>query len=64
MPKGEKLFRFPAYLARVDFHGTVAIRCEAGGVAHVETETGRVWQYKDLPEENARASGSAHGSLA
>ena len=27
-----------------------AIRFEAGKVTHVETETPRAWQYKDLPE--------------
>ena len=53
MPRGEKLFRFLASLILREFYGTVTIRFEAGKVTHVETETRRVWQYKDLPEEHA-----------
>jgi hypothetical protein len=34
-----------------EFYGTVTIRFEAGKVTHVETETRRMWRYKDLPEE-------------
>ena len=36
-----------------DFHGAVTIRFEAGKAWHAETETRRMWQYKDLPEEIA-----------
>jgi hypothetical protein len=48
MPTREKLVRFLASLMLREFYGTVAIRFEAGKVTHVETETRRVWQYKDL----------------
>ena len=34
-----------------EFYGTVTIRLEGGKVTHVEMETRRRWQYKDLPEE-------------
>jgi len=51
MPRGEKLFKFLASLMLRRFYGIVTIRFEAGKVTHVETDTRRVWQYKNLPEE-------------
>ena len=51
MKATERLFRFLADLMRHKFYGSVIIRLEAGKVTHVETETRRTWQYKDLPEE-------------
>lgn len=59
MSRGEKLFRFLASLMMRGFFGTVTIRFEAGKVTHVETETRRTWEYKDLPEEGASAPGAA-----
>lgn len=56
MKKGEKLFKFLASLILREFYGTVRIRFEAGKATHVETETRRAWQYKDLPDE----TGTAH----
>ena len=56
MKKGEKLFRFPASLILREFYGSVTIKFDAGKVTHVETETRRTWQYKDLPEEMAQES--------
>ncbi len=53
MRRGEKLFKFLASLMLRRFYGTVTIRFESGKVTHVETETGRTWQYKDLPEDSA-----------
>jgi len=50
MSKGEKLFRFLAALMLDKFYGTVTIRFESGKVTHVETETRRMWQYRDLPD--------------
>ena len=50
MKTGEKLFHFLARLILDKFYGTVTIRFEHGKVTHVETETHRMWQYKDLPE--------------
>jgi len=50
MKTGGKLFRFLARLILDKFYGTVTIRFESGKVTHVETETKRMWQYKDLPE--------------
>ena len=50
---GEKLFHFLAGLLLEKFYGTVTIRFEAGKVTHVEAETRRMWQYKDLPGSGA-----------
>jgi hypothetical protein len=50
MKQGEKLFRFLAGLIMEKFYGSVTIRFEAGKVTHVETQTGRKWEYSDLPE--------------
>ena len=50
MKTGEKLFKFLASLMLRGFYGTVTIRFESGKVTHVETETRRAWQYKDLPD--------------
>jgi len=50
MKTGEKLFHFLARLVMEKFYGSVTIRFEHGKVTHVETETRRTWQYKDLPE--------------
>jgi len=49
MRVGEKLFKFLARLIVDKFYGTLTIRFESGKVTHVETETRRAWQYKDLP---------------
>lgn len=57
MKTGEKLFRFLAGLILEKFYGAVTIRFESGKVTHVEMETRRAWQYKDLP-----GPASAHGS--
>ena len=50
MKVGEKLFRFLARLILDKFYGTVTIRFESGKVTHVEAETRRVWEYRNLPE--------------
>ncbi len=60
MPRGQKLLKFLASLMLDSFHGVVIIRIEAGKVTHVETETRRSRQNKDLPRETAGASGLAH----
>ena len=49
MRTGEKLSHFLAGLILDRFYGMVRIRFESGKVTHVETETRRMWQYKDLP---------------
>lgn len=49
MRVGEKLFRFLAKLILDKFYGTVTIRFENGKVTHVETETRRMWEYRELP---------------
>ena len=51
MKVGEKLFKFLAGLILDQYYGSVTIKFEAGKVTHVETETRRTWQYKDLPTE-------------
>ena len=51
MKVGEKLFHFLAKLILDRFYGSVTIRFESGKVTHVETETRRAWQYKDLPTQ-------------
>ena len=45
----DKLLQFLRDLALDQFYGTVTIKFESGKVTHVETETRRHWQYKDLP---------------
>ena len=49
MNPGEKLFKFLAGLILGRFYGSVTIKFEHGKVTHVETETRRHWQYRDLP---------------
>jgi len=46
---GERLFKFLAGLILDRFYGSVIIKFEHGKVTHVETETRRHWQYKELP---------------
>jgi len=58
MNVGEKLFHFLARLILDRFCGTVTIRFESGKVTHVETETRRMWQYKDLPAESDVPAGT------
>jgi len=48
---GERLFRFLAGLILDNFYGKVIISFEHGKVSHVEMETRRHWQYRDLPQE-------------
>ena len=59
MKTGEKLFHFLAKLILEKFYGSVTIKFEAGKVTHVETETRRVWQYKDIPVGAPRRDGEA-----
>ena len=59
MPRGERLFRFLASLMVRGSYGIVTIRFEAGKVTHVETQTRRAWQYKDLPEDVSKHSCAA-----
>ena len=49
MKTGEKLSQFLQGLALDRFFGTVTIKYEHGKVTHVETETRRHWEYRDLP---------------
>jgi len=51
MKTGEKIFHFLARLILAKFYGSVTIRFECGKVTHVETESRRAWQYKDLPQD-------------
>jgi len=46
---GQKLLHFLAKLILEEFYGSVTIRFQDGKVTHVETETKRMWQHKDLP---------------
>ena len=57
MKVGEKLFHFLARLILDKFYGSVTIRFESGKVTHVETETRRLWQYRDLPDQESDLSG-------
>jgi hypothetical protein len=50
MPRAGKLFRFLAGLILQWFYGTATIRFEDGKVTHVEVETPRRWEYRELPE--------------
>ena len=58
MPKGERLCRFLASVMLHQCHGIAIILFEGGKVTHVETETRRTWQYKDLPEETNQEHGA------
>jgi len=49
MNPGERLFKFLAGLILEKFYGSVTIKFEQGKVTHVETETRRRWEYKNLP---------------
>ena len=61
MKTGEKLFHFLAKLVLEKFYGSVTIRFEHGKVTHVETETKRMWQYKDLPHQMSDIPGTLIG---
>ena len=58
MMVGERLFKFLARLILEKFYGSVTIKFEAGKVTHVETETRRTWQYRDLPEAGSQVPGT------
>lgn len=59
MNTGERLFKFLAGLVLEKFYGSVTIKFEGGKVTHVETETRRRWEYRELP-----APGSGNGDLS
>jgi hypothetical protein len=63
-PRGEKLFTFLASLLLERLYGTVTIRFESAKVTHVEMETRRSWQYKDLPDETRAAKQMAGAARA
>lgn len=54
MSRGEKLFKFLASLILRELYGTLMIRLGSGNVTHVESETRRMWQYRDLPADCAQ----------
>ena len=56
MKAGEKLFHFLARLILDKFYGSVTIRFECGKVTHVETETRRSWEYKNLPSSECESA--------
>ena len=41
------------------FYGSVTIRFESGKVTHVDVETRRRWEYRELPERHDRGN---HGT--
>jgi hypothetical protein len=51
MSEGEKLLAFLGGLILHAFYGKVTMRLERGKVTHIETQTRRMWRYKDLPDE-------------
>ena len=55
MKTGGKLFHFLAGLVLAKFYGSVTIRFECGKVTHVETESRRAWQYKELPHDGGES---------
>lgn len=57
--KGEQILKFLASLMMRGFYGTVTIPFEDGKTTHVETETRRVCEYKDLPEETTPPADTA-----
>ena len=46
----EKLIRFLKRLHYDSFYGSVIIKYENGKATHVEVNSTRKWQYKDLPD--------------
>ncbi len=46
----EKLIRFLKGLYSENFFGSVTIKFENGKVTHVELNSIRKWEYKNLPE--------------
>ncbi|MEW6203431.1 MAG: hypothetical protein AB1546_15745, partial [bacterium] len=46
----EKLFRFLSKLFYERFYGCVIIKFENGKATHIEMNSTKKWQYKDLPE--------------
>ncbi len=64
---GEGLLKFLASLTLQRFCGTVTMRLESGKATHVETETRRMWEHRDLPAGGANAARPAqdgsHGSV-
>jgi hypothetical protein len=57
LKRGERLFKFLAGLILDRLYGSVTIKFEHGKVAHVEQETRRLWQYKDLPDPASTCGG-------
>ena len=45
----EKLIRFLQKLFADKFYGTITIKFENGKATHVEMNSSRKWEYKDLP---------------
>ncbi len=45
----EKLIRFLQDLARNNYFGSVTIKFENGKATHIEANSIKKWQYKDLP---------------
>jgi len=58
MRTGEKLLGFLTSLMLERFYATAIIHFEAGKVTHVQTETRRTWQYKDLPQGTIVCAGN------
>lgn len=58
MRTGDNLSKFVASLMLRGFYGTAIIRFEGGKVTRVETETRRMWQCRDLPEQVTEPSGA------
>ena len=46
----EKLIRFLQRLLAEKFYGTITIKFENGKATHIEMNSKRNWEYKDLPQ--------------
>ena len=46
----DKLFRFLKKLFSEKFYGSVIIKFENGKATHVEMNSTRKWEYKDIPD--------------
>lgn len=63
MKTGGKLFRLLASLMLRSFYGTAMVRFESGKARYVETQTRRMGEYRDVPEEtDQECSEVAHSS--
>ena len=58
MKTGEKLFRFLEALMVERFHGIVTVKFQNGKATHVDVETRRSYEYRELPDRYGASDGT------